>query len=135
MGTWSREKPSVRLESLAYSHTIILSYLICKVAMIPLFHQLYLQMQGMIRANRAFISSRVSRKILSQKSSRLDLCGERSQCGGRRATGGNRPRITKLPASLAPAQGCRVRCGPLGFLSFPVQLWLKRDSVCIRGSE
>lgn len=60
-----RKRSSCEAGTLAYHHTVIDTYLSCEMGMILLFHQYYLQMQGMIRMNKAFIPCRASRKSFS----------------------------------------------------------------------
>ena len=51
-----RKRSSVKPGTRAYHHTVIISYLSCEMGMVLLFHQYYLQIQGMIRMNKAFLS-------------------------------------------------------------------------------
>lgn len=83
--------PPWGVESLAHSHTVILSGLICEMGMILVFYQFYLQMQRMIRMNKVFVASRVSKEIfffffLPRRKNNLNFLEGMSSAGGLRVS-------------------------------------------------
>lgn len=75
--------------TLAHSHTVILSGLICEMGMILVFYQFYLQMQGMIRMNKAIVASSLKRDFfffLPRRKNNLNFLEGMSSSGGLRVS-------------------------------------------------